>query len=123
MRLLYFCLGKPGPSPAVSPGLRGSCASSGPPPPAEIGEANLSCITFSGTGYSGAVGQTFENAVNVDWPRIDAMANYTRYHQLGNRNEQGDIRSQTRPESRLMEVRPGLAGRHADSNGDTPDTH
>lgn len=44
----------------------------------EIGEANLRCITFSGTGYSGAVGQTLENAVNVDWPRIDAMANYTR---------------------------------------------
>ncbi len=44
----------------------------------EIGEANLRCITFSGTGYSGAVGQTFENAVNVDWPRIDTMANYTR---------------------------------------------
>jgi glyoxylase-like metal-dependent hydrolase (beta-lactamase superfamily II) len=44
----------------------------------EIGEANLKCITFSGTGYGGAVGQTFENAVNVDWPRIDALANYTR---------------------------------------------
>lgn len=45
---------------------------------AEIGEANLTCITYSGTGYSGAVGQTFENAVNIDWPRIDSMANYTR---------------------------------------------
>ena len=44
----------------------------------EIGEANLKCITFSGTGYGGAVGQTFENAVNVDWPRIDTLANYTR---------------------------------------------
>ena len=44
----------------------------------EIGEANLRCITYSGAGYSGAVGQTFENAVNVDWPRIDSMANYTR---------------------------------------------
>ncbi len=44
----------------------------------EIGEANLRCITYSGTGYSGAVGQTFENAVNVDWPRIDALTNYTR---------------------------------------------
>jgi glyoxylase-like metal-dependent hydrolase (beta-lactamase superfamily II) len=45
---------------------------------AEIGEANLKCITFSGTGYAGAVGQTVENAVNVDWPRIDSLANYTR---------------------------------------------
>lgn len=44
----------------------------------EIGEANLRCITFSGTGYGAAVGQTTENAVNVDWPRIDALANYTR---------------------------------------------
>jgi glyoxylase-like metal-dependent hydrolase (beta-lactamase superfamily II) len=44
----------------------------------EIGEANFKCVTFSGTGYSAAVGQTFEHAVNVDWPRIDQMANYTR---------------------------------------------
>jgi glyoxylase-like metal-dependent hydrolase (beta-lactamase superfamily II) len=44
----------------------------------EIGEANLKCVTFSGTGYAGAVGQTAENAVNVDWPRIDSLANYTR---------------------------------------------
>ena len=44
----------------------------------EIGEASLRCVTFSGTGYAGAVGQTFENAVNVDWPRIDSLANYSR---------------------------------------------
>ena len=44
----------------------------------EIGEANLRCITYSGTGYGGAVGQTFENAVNIDWPRIDQLSNYTR---------------------------------------------
>lgn len=44
----------------------------------EIGEANLRCITYGGTGYGGAVGQTFENAVNIDWPRIDALTNYTR---------------------------------------------
>ena len=44
----------------------------------EIGEANLRCITFSGTGYDGAVGQTAEYAVNIDWPRIDALSNYTR---------------------------------------------
>lgn len=42
-----------------------------------IGEQSLRCITFSGTGYSGPVGQTFENAVNVDWQRSD-LANYTR---------------------------------------------
>ena len=45
---------------------------------AEIGEANFRCVTFSGTGYSGAVGQTVENAVNIDWPRIGGLNNYTR---------------------------------------------
>lgn len=45
---------------------------------AEIGEANLRCIRYSGEGYNGAVGQTFENAVNVDWPRPDRMSSYTR---------------------------------------------
>ena len=44
----------------------------------EIGEADLRCIAFSGSGYAGAVGQTFDNAVNVDWPRIDTLADYTR---------------------------------------------
>src|SRR5688572_4238377 len=44
----------------------------------EIGEANLQCVTFSGTGYAGAVGQAFESGVNIDWPRIDALANYRR---------------------------------------------
>jgi glyoxylase-like metal-dependent hydrolase (beta-lactamase superfamily II) len=44
---------------------------------AAIGEQNLRCVTFSGTGYSGPVGQTFENAPNIDWPRSE-MANYTR---------------------------------------------
>lgn len=43
----------------------------------EIGEANLACITISGKGYSGAVGQAFESAVNVDWPR-GTLNNYTR---------------------------------------------
>ena len=45
---------------------------------AEIGEATLRCVTFAGTGYAGAVGQTFENAVNIDWPRIDRLGRYTR---------------------------------------------
>ena len=44
-----------------------------------IGAANLRCVTISGpTAYSGAVGQQKESARNVDWPRIDQMANYTR---------------------------------------------
>lgn len=43
----------------------------------EIGEVNLQCVTFSGTGYAGAVGQAFESAPNVDWPRLP-LNNYTR---------------------------------------------
>jgi len=43
----------------------------------EIGEQDFRCVTFSGAGYSGAVGQTYENAVNIDWTRIP-MTNYTR---------------------------------------------
>ena len=45
---------------------------------ADIGEAELTCVSYSGEGYNGAVGQTFENAVNIDWPRPDQMSNYTR---------------------------------------------
>jgi hypothetical protein len=82
----------------------------------EIGEANLKCITYSGTGYGGAVGQTYENAVNVDWPRIDALANYTRT--INWETATARRRSiESRVESRLMEVRTRLARRHADAKG------
>jgi glyoxylase-like metal-dependent hydrolase (beta-lactamase superfamily II) len=64
----------------------------------EIGEAHLRCVTFSGTGYAGAVGQTFENAVNVDWPRIDSLANYTRM-----------INWETRTSKETFDRKPGLA--------------
>ena len=43
----------------------------------EIGERDFQCVTFSGAGYSGAVGQTYEQATNIDWDRIP-MTNYTR---------------------------------------------
>ena len=43
----------------------------------EIGEQGLRCVTFSGTGYGGAVGQVFDNAPNVDWERVE-LANYKR---------------------------------------------
>ena len=43
-----------------------------------IGTPNLKCVTFSGTGYAGAVGQQREAGYNIDWPRIDALSNYTR---------------------------------------------
>src|SRR4029450_5141992 len=53
------------PAPLLAAGAKGN------------NEPNLNCIPFSGTGYSGPVGQTFENAPNVDWQRSE-MANYTR---------------------------------------------
>ena len=43
-----------------------------------IGTDNLRCVTIAGTAYSGALGQARESARNVDWPRIDSMAAYTR---------------------------------------------
>jgi glyoxylase-like metal-dependent hydrolase (beta-lactamase superfamily II) len=43
-----------------------------------IGTDNLRCVTISGTAYAGAVGQQREAGWNVDWPRIDSLANYTR---------------------------------------------
>ena len=79
----------------------------------EIGEANLRCITFSGSGYNGAVGQTFENAVNIDWHRPDQIVQLHADDQLGNRNEQGNLRSQARLDSGVVEVRSRMAWRHA----------
>jgi glyoxylase-like metal-dependent hydrolase (beta-lactamase superfamily II) len=43
-----------------------------------IGTDTLRCVTISGTAYDGALGQQKETAKNVDWPRIDSLANYTR---------------------------------------------
>src|SRR5687768_16623969 len=43
-----------------------------------IGTDTLRCVTIAGTAYAGAVGQQRESARNVDRPRIDALANYTR---------------------------------------------
>ena len=43
-----------------------------------IGVDNVECITMSGTGYAGMVGQQRESAWNVDWPRGEPLANYTR---------------------------------------------
>ena len=43
-----------------------------------IGNDRLDCVTISGTAYGGAVGQQREAGKNVDWPRIDSLANYTR---------------------------------------------
>ncbi len=44
---------------------------------AAIGTENLRCVTLSGSGYSGLVGQQRLNGYNVDWPRGE-LNNYTR---------------------------------------------
>ena len=43
-----------------------------------IGTDSLRCVTIAGTAYAGALGQARESARNIDWPRIDSLANYTR---------------------------------------------
>jgi len=41
-----------------------------------MGVDNLKCITLSGAGYAGKVGQNFTQ--DTDWPRGEPLANYTR---------------------------------------------
>lgn len=43
-----------------------------------IGAANLKCVTVSGTGYAGMVGQQRLAEKNVDWPRGEPLADYVR---------------------------------------------
>jgi glyoxylase-like metal-dependent hydrolase (beta-lactamase superfamily II) len=43
-----------------------------------IGADNVKCITMSGTGYAGMVGQQRLSDKDVDWPRGEPLANYTR---------------------------------------------
>ena len=63
-----------------------------------IGTDNLKCVTISGTAYDGAVGQQRESGRNVDWPRIDALANYTR-----------TMNWETRTMKEEFDRKPGLA--------------
>ena len=44
-------------------------------------------------------------------------------HQLGNRDEQGNVRPQARQQPRVVEVRPGLGRRHADAEEPAADAH
>jgi glyoxylase-like metal-dependent hydrolase (beta-lactamase superfamily II) len=45
---------------------------------AAIGADQVTCITMSGSGYAGIVGQQRLAEKNVDWPRGEPLANYTR---------------------------------------------
>src|SRR5262245_7920523 len=63
----------------------------------EVGADALRCVTFSGNGYNGAVGQAVESGANIDWPRKDTLANYTR-----------TINFETRTMKEEFERKPGL---------------
>ena len=43
-----------------------------------IGADRVRCVTMTGTGYAGMVGQQRLNGYDVDWPRGEPLANYTR---------------------------------------------
>lgn len=43
-----------------------------------IGADKLKCVSFTGTAYTGMVGQQQESAWNVDWPKGQPLTNYTR---------------------------------------------
>jgi glyoxylase-like metal-dependent hydrolase (beta-lactamase superfamily II) len=45
---------------------------------AAIGTDKLSCLSISGTAYSGVVGQQRLNGYEVDWPRGEPLRNYSR---------------------------------------------
>src|SRR5829696_6628350 len=45
---------------------------------AAIGADKVSCVTMTGNGYAGIVGQQQLAEKNVDWPRGEPLANYTR---------------------------------------------
>src|SRR5262245_41745093 len=63
----------------------------------EVGADNLKCITYGGNGYGRAVEQAFESGVNIDWPRIDQLTNYTR-----------TINFETRTMKEEFDRKPGL---------------
>src|SRR5262245_66181594 len=57
----------------------------------------LRCVTISGTAYDGAAGQQKESAKNVDSPRIDSLANYTRTMKCENWTMKQQINRKPRP--------------------------
>jgi len=50
-----------------------------------IGADRARCVTVTGTGYAGKVGQQRLNGYDVDWPRGEPLANYTRTMNWDNR--------------------------------------
>jgi len=104
-----------------------------------IGADNLRCVTISGTGYAGMVGQQRLNDKNVDWPRGEPLANYTRTMnwEAGTMSEEFERRPGSNPASwkyglgwrggtpiqlqpRQTFVVNGLYGWHQDGPGGAP---
>jgi glyoxylase-like metal-dependent hydrolase (beta-lactamase superfamily II) len=66
-----------------------------------IGTDNLKCVTISGSGYAGMVGQQRLNDKGVDWPRGEPLANYTRTMnwEIGTMKEEFDRKPGLNPAS------------------------
>ena len=64
-----------------------------------MGTDMLNCITISGTGYAGKVGQNITQ--DTDWPRGEPLANYTRTINYASRSsvEQFDRKPGMNPRS------------------------
>ena len=76
-----------------------------------IGADNLKCVTLSGTGYAGKVGQNVTQ--DTDWPRGEPLANYSRTINYETRSSLERFRPQAWNEPAIVEIRYRLAGRYA----------
>ena len=88
-----------------------------------IGADNLQCVTIAGTGYAGMVGQQRLNDKNVDWPRGEPLANYTRTMNWEARTmkEEFDRKPGLNPASWKYGL--GMDGRNAAPAESAPDIH
>ena len=88
---------------------------------AAIGADQVSCITMSGSGYAGIVGQQRLAEKNVDWPRGEPLANYTRTMNWDGADDGRVVRAQAGAEPGVVEMGPGLDGRDAGAAARAPD--
>ena len=87
-----------------------------------IGTDNLKCVTISGTALRRRRRPAARVGKNVDWPRIDSLANYTRTMNWEAEDDEGGVRPQARAEPGVVEVRRRLARRPAAAEP-APDLH
>jgi hypothetical protein len=79
-----------------------------------MGADTLKCITYSGTGYVGIVGQNF--SPSEDWARVE-LASYSRSPELRRQVLQGGAGSQA------GEFSTPRRRRNSNRGGTAPDTH